>query len=70
MKRYRTRPGKQLKVLGQLVTDAEAGVPLPDTPGVREHVALRRLVPVGTAKLVQDETPTKPIRRRRKESKE
>lgn len=70
MKRYKTEPGKRLLVLGQWITDAEAGVPLPDTPGVREHVTLGRLLPAKrteTATTTQDETPTRPLRRKRKE---
>jgi len=70
LKRYKTEPGKRLLVLGQWVTDAEAGVPLPDTPGVREHVTLGRLVPAeraGTATTTQDETPTRPLRRKLEE---
>ncbi len=39
---YLCNPGEHMRVAGRLVTDSTP-VQLPDTPGVREHVRLRRL---------------------------
>ncbi len=43
MKSYRTRKGRILRVGGRIITDDLRGVPLPDSPAVREHLRLKRL---------------------------
>lgn len=48
-KRYKARPERILKVGERTVTDDPRGVPLRDTPSVREHVRLGRLIEVQPA---------------------
>lgn len=62
MKRYKTRPGHQLRVGPLTVTDDERGTMLPDGPTLREHVRLGRLIPVEpTPAVFQVEQPPEDV---------
>ncbi len=66
MKRYRARDGRMLVVSRRVVTDDAAGVELPDTAAVREHVRLGRLVEVKPADDSESPITTLPVKSGRK----